>query len=233
MKVRQFIIIAQLALACATITGCRRSQNEVWEDTKSAGHYVGKSVRTMGGKHGDSRQISSRAEFYPDDVYMDQEFIPLQDEDGRDMISMDNARQSRINPGEAGSSVPGIEGFRDPDQNAQLAGIFRHIHFAYNDSLIKGQENLDIVRNVADYMKKHDNAYIFVEGHCDERGPEAYNFALGARRSNSVRNMLVKEGVNPDHIFTISYGRERPIVQGNDDAAWSLNRRAQFKVYEK
>jgi peptidoglycan-associated lipoprotein len=55
--------------------------------------------------------------------------------------------------------------------------------------------------------------------------------ALGSRRANSIRNALIKEGVNPDNVFTISYGKERPIAFENNEEGWSLNRRAEFKLY--
>lgn len=233
MKAGKVFIIAQLLAACILMNGCRRNHQEVWEDSKSCGRYVGKGFKTLGGKHGDSRQISSRDDFYSDDYAIEEDFIPLRDEEGNAMVAMDNARQAKETPGDPGSSIPGIEAFRDPEQDPRLANIFQHVHFEYNSSLVKGQENLDIVRKIADYLKKNDRVYVFVEGHCDERGPQLYNLALGARRSNAVRNLLVKEGVNPDRLFTISYGKERPLVIGSEDAAFSLNRRAQFKTYER
>lgn len=82
-------------------------------------------------------------------------------------------------------------------------------------------------------MRSHPNTYVFVEGHCDERGPEAYNLSLGAKRGNAVRNLLINEGVDPDHIFTISYGKERPLVFEHHEEAWAQNRRAEFKVYNR
>ena len=140
--------------------------------------------------------------------------------------------QPKETPGDPGSSIPGIEAFRDPSTNPQLSGVFRNVYFEYNSHLVKG-ENADVVRRVADYMRGHPNTYVFVEGHCDERGPEAFNLSLGARRSNGVRSMLVADGVNPDHIFTISFGKERPLVMDHHEEAWSQNRRAEFKVYER
>lgn len=70
-----------------------------------------------------------------------------------------------------------------------------------------------------------------MEGHCDERGPEAYNLALGSRRAHAVRNMLLQQGVHPDQVFTISYGKERPLVMEHHDEGWAQNRRAEFKIY--
>ena len=164
-----------------------------------------------------------------------QDFIPLQDSSnmGPMMLSEQAAPQPRETPGDPGSSIPGIEAFRDPSTVPQLAGIFRNVHFDYNSNLVKGDENLATVHKVADYLRSNPRTYIFVEGHCDERGPEAFNLALGARRSNAVRNMLIAEGVNPNNIFTISYGKERPLVLDQHEESWSQNRRAEFKVYQR
>ena len=69
-----------------------------------------------------------------------------------------------------------------------------------------------------------------VEGHCDNRGTEAYNIALGERRAESVKNFLVDLGISANRLKTISYGEERPIAMGQDEASWAKNRRAQFMV---
>jgi peptidoglycan-associated lipoprotein len=86
---------------------------------------------------------------------------------------------------------------------------------------------------MAAYLKQKPNTYIFVEGHCDEKGPQSYNLALGMRRANTVRNYLAEQGVNPNNIFTISYGKERPASLENSDSAHAANRRAQFKIYSR
>lgn len=241
MKIANSLLLLSLVTLSLNMTGCTRSYDEVWEDSRTAGRHMGRGFRSLGGKHGDSRQIppgydfsSNDDLFYQDSVIVGQDdFIPLQDERGHDMVSMDNMRQPRDTPGDPGSALPGIEAFQDPSHDPQLRGIFQNVLFEYNSSLIKGQKNLDIISSVADYMKHHSYTYIFVEGHCDERGPEAYNLALGSHRANAVRNMLIKEGVSPDNIFTISYGKERPLTAASDENGWSLNRRAQFKIYQR
>lgn len=163
------------------------------------------------------------------------DFVPLSDQPNDDMVAMANyvSQQPRETPGDPGSSIPSIDYFQDPSNNPALAAVFRHIYFEYNSSLVKGQDNLNVIREVANYMKRNRNTYAFVEGHCDERGPEAYNLALGSHRSNSVRNILLQEGVNPDNVFTISYGKERPLTLEHNENAWNQNRRAEFKVYQR
>ncbi len=74
---------------------------------------------------------------------------------------------------------------------------------------------------------------IIIEGHCDERGSEEYNLALGDKRANAVKDFLVKQGVDPSRIRTISYGEERPFALGHNEKAWALNRRAHFVLVKE
>lgn len=141
-------------------------------------------------------------------------------------------QKPRFEPG-MHSHIPGIEDFEDPKYDVELRSIFQTIYFPYNSSLVKGKENMDAIRSIAAYLKKNPQVYLFVEGHCDERGPEAFNLALGARRSHSVRNLLIKEGVSPENVFTVSYGKERPFDNGHNEQAWAKNRRTEFKVYKE
>ena len=69
-----------------------------------------------------------------------------------------------------------------------------------------------------------------VEGNCDERGTEEYNRALGERRALAVREELIRLGIGPTEVDTISYGKDRPVAQGHDESAWKLNRRDDFIV---
>lgn len=227
---------ALCALAASfCITSCQRNSDEVWEDTKTAGRYVGRGLRSIGGKQGDSRQVRSRSDFGVATNYRD-DFIPLQDETSDSSLAFGEQAvipQPHHSPGDPDSPLPGISAFTDPEDDAELAAIFRNIRFAYNSSVVKGDTNLQAVTRIADYMKRNPNTYVFVEGHCDERGPQAYNLALGTRRSNAIRNLLIGQGVNLDNIFTISYGKERPLSLGHDEKAWETNRRGQFKVYQR
>lgn len=230
-------IISLFALLALVLTGCCRTKEDVWDDTKTASRHVRRGFCALGGKHGDSRLITCPDDFYVyDDSYgYGQDFIPLPDADNGGDVSMAEfvARQPSVTPGDPGSSLPGIEAFKDPSTVNGMGQIFQNISFEYNSNLVKGQNNLETIRRIADYMRTHPNTYVFVEGHCDERGPEAYNLALGSRRSNAVRTMLIEQGVNPDTIFTISYGKERPLIFEQHEEAYSKNRRAEFKIYQK
>lgn len=245
MNARATFTLITLFAVLISFSGCRRSSNDIWEDTKTGSRHINRGVKSFGGKCGDSRAICNPADFQGpmDDVQwasnsssnVSQDFVPLSDQPRSDEIAMAEyvSRQPTETPGDPGSSVPGIDSFRDPATLPEVSGIFRNISFDYNSYLVKGQSNFDTLRDISDYMRGHPNTYIFVEGHCDERGPEAFNLALGARRANAVRNELLQNGVNADNVFTISYGKERPLVMEQHEEAWSKNRRAEFKIYMK
>ena len=228
-----------LMVILITTSSCQRSSDEVWNDTKSAGRHVSRGVQTLGGKNGVSRQINSPDDFLSDnelELAAGADYVAFEEEQNGSGMRVGEAQdvmQSKETPGEIGSSIPGIDQFKDPSSDPELASIFQNLHFEYNSSLIKGDENLSIINRIAEWMKSHPNAYLFVEGHCDSRGPAAFNFALGANRANAVRNLLIKEGVPHDHVFPISYGKERPLAEGEGEDIWTVNRRAQFKIYEK
>lgn len=98
------------------------------------------------------------------------------------------------------------------------------VFFDFDKSDIKpeGQKTLE---KQAAWLKKYPNVTVTVEGHCDDRGTREYNLALGERRATAVRNALVALGVQANRIKTISYGKERPAVLGDNEAAWAQNRR--------
>jgi peptidoglycan-associated lipoprotein len=83
----------------------------------------------------------------------------------------------------------------------------------------------DTLQKQAAWLQQYPNFTIMIEGHCDERGTREYNLALGERRANAVRNYLVALGIDGNRIQTISYGKERPAVEGTDETAFAQNRR--------
>ena len=83
-----------------------------------------------------------------------------------------------------------------------------------------------ILDSQAAWLSRYPNVPVSLEGHCDERGTREYNLALGDRRALSAKNYLAARGVAPGRISTISYGKERPIALGSDEASWAQNRRA-------
>lgn len=103
------------------------------------------------------------------------------------------------------------------------------IYFDFDSSaiLIPAQ---DLLQKKAAWMTDNPEAKVIVEGHCDERGTEAYNLALGERRASAVKTYLIDLGIDPARLITISYGEERPIDPGRTEAAWIKNRRAHFTL---
>lgn len=106
------------------------------------------------------------------------------------------------------------------------------VYFAY-DSYSLTSEARNALKNNADWLKQNASARVQIEGHCDERGTNEYNMALGDRRANAVRNYLSRMGVESSRMDVISYGEERPSDSGHDEGAWSRNRRAVFVVLSK
>ena len=122
--------------------------------------------------------------------------------------------------------LQGEEAGREP---AGAAFITENIYFSFDSSLLSDQAQ-QILNSKADYLRINSGVTVTVEGHCDERGTDAYNIVLGERRAESVKNFLVDLGISANRLNTISYGEERPIAMGQDEASWAKNRRAQFMV---
>ena len=83
-----------------------------------------------------------------------------------------------------------------------------------------------ILDTQAQWLQRYPNVRVTLEGHCDERGTREYNIALGDRRANAAKNYLAARGIDPSRISTISYGKERPVALGSDEASWAQNRRS-------
>ncbi len=103
------------------------------------------------------------------------------------------------------------------------------VYFDYDKSDIRSDQR-DKIRTDANIFQTWPEWTITVEGHCDERGTNEYNLALGERRATAAKRALVAEGVEAGRMTTISYGEERSADPGHDESAWSRNRRAEFKV---
>jgi len=101
------------------------------------------------------------------------------------------------------------------------------IYFDTDSSLLRPAAR-PLLGRVAEYMKKNPETHLTVEGHCDERGTEAYNLGLGEHRARSAQKYLVRLGVGSRRVRTLSYGELKPAVQGGGEGAWSRNRRSEF-----
>jgi peptidoglycan-associated lipoprotein len=101
------------------------------------------------------------------------------------------------------------------------------VYFDFDRSEVRPGERSKI-EAVAAQLRTDPNSHLRVEGHCDERGTPEYNRALGERRALSIREFLISLGIGPERIGTISYGEDKPIDPGHDEAAWAKNRRGEF-----
>jgi peptidoglycan-associated lipoprotein len=107
---------------------------------------------------------------------------------------------------------------------AQARGYLQDAFFEYNDSTLSADAQAALTTS-ANWLKRNPQYNLLIEGHCDERGTEQYNLALGDRRANQSKEYLVTLGVDAGRIRTVSYGEERPFDPGHNEAAWSKNRR--------
>lgn len=105
------------------------------------------------------------------------------------------------------------------------------IYFQY-DSFDLSSESKSILSQKAPVIKEFPQLRVTIEGHCDERGTEEYNLALGERRARAAYDFLLNLGVNPGQMEMVSFGKLHPAVPGSGEAAWSKNRRDEFKVYK-
>ena len=105
----------------------------------------------------------------------------------------------------------------------------KSVFFDYNKYAIRVNDRKNLKYNAA-YFLKNKKTTILIEGHCDERGTDAYNLALGDRRAKAAMQYLVSAGVSKKRLKTISYGESRPLDSGHDEAAWAKNRRTNFVV---
>ncbi|MGE5189199.1 MAG: peptidoglycan-associated lipoprotein Pal [Gemmatimonadota bacterium] len=112
---------------------------------------------------------------------------------------------------------------------AEWVFVNEHIRFGFDSSLLS-EEARQILRGKAEYLRTNPDVTATVEGHCDDRGTNAYNMALGGRRAESVKGYLVALGIGAGRLSTVSYGEERPVASGHDEASWARNRRAQLMI---
>ena len=109
-----------------------------------------------------------------------------------------------------------------------LAGLQR-IHFDFDQFTLSDEARAILAQN-AEYLKANSAVNIVIEGHCDERGSDEYNLALGESRALAAKNYLTSLGISAQRLSVISYGEEKPLDPVSNEEAWALNRRAEFKA---
>ena len=147
----------------------------------------------------------------------------------RGQIDADLDASDLSTTGDSGVNVGSGEGIPDVGQDSLFFGpsALKPIYFDYDSSELR-PDAIATLRDNAEKIKAKPGVIIQVAGHCDERGTQEYNLALGERRALSVREHLMRLNVPGDRMITISYGEEFPAVDGSGESAWSKNRRCEF-----
>lgn len=134
------------------------------------------------------------------------------------LAACSNTDQNAAATGAGGTIRPG-------SQEDLVANVGDRVFFDTDRSTIRADQR-PVLQRQAEWMGRYSDVRVQVEGHADERGTREYNLALGQRRANAARDVLVASGVNGARISTISYGKDRPAALGSDESAWAQNRRA-------
>jgi peptidoglycan-associated lipoprotein len=144
-------------------------------------------------------------------------------------IKEEEAKKARVGEFEkslVAKKEPGIEG------EVFESKLLKDIYFDFDKYDIRIEDTV-ILKGNAEILKKYLKVKIQIEGHCDERGTNEYNLALGERRANSTKNYLASLGISQDRISTISYGEEKPLDPGHNEEAWGKNRRAHTVILSR
>jgi len=153
----------------------------------------------------------------------EREIARMKEEEARRALA---EKQKEFEKSLVAKKQPGIEG------EIYESKLLKDIHFDFDRYDIRPKE-AEILKENVTVLKKLPNAKIQIEGHCDERGTNEYNLALGERRANSTKNYLISIGIPAPRISTISYGEERPLDPGHNEEAWTKNRRAHTIILSK
>jgi peptidoglycan-associated lipoprotein len=160
---------------------------------------------------------------------------PMQEEMTAEQLEAQQAAEEAAAAREARLAKMGEEE-RQREEAAMMAEEARmrafveeNIHFDFDKYDLKPKAMM-ILDEKAAYLREHPEVRVLIEGHCDERGTNEYNLALGDRRANSAKNYLVRSGVAESRITTISYGEEQPLCMEHTESCWWKNRRDQFQI---
>jgi len=134
----------------------------------------------------------------------------------------DASARVTVNPAPAALVAP-----PQPNETALFAKNVKDVFFDFDKANIRPNE-VPVTDHDAKFLEQHPDIKVVVEGHCDDRGSEEYNLALGDMRANDLKKSLQQEGVSADQIQTISYGKEKPFCTIDDDQCWQSNRRDHF-----
>jgi peptidoglycan-associated lipoprotein len=144
----------------------------------------------------------------------------------KEKAAREEQEKKSFEQGLAEKKYPGIEG------TVWESTLLKDIHFEFDRYDLTGEARQTLTEN-AKIVSNHPSLKIQIEGHCDERGSNEYNLALGERRATSAKLYLIKLGVPENRLSTISYGEERPLDPGHNEEAWAKNRRCHFVILSR
>jgi peptidoglycan-associated lipoprotein len=130
-----------------------------------------------------------------------------------------------------GGSGGSLEQFQKGSLGGGTGGPLTDIHFEYNAYSIEAQDG-SVLKQNAQWLQKNPQSRVQIEGHCDERGSEEYNIALGAKRAQAAKDYLETLGIDGSRMSTISYGKELPLCTEHEESCWAQNRRDHFVVQQ-
>ena len=133
--------------------------------------------------------------------------------------TQDSSTRVTVNPAPAAKVIT-----PQPSEADLFAKNVKDLFFDFNKATIRPDE-IPVTDNNAKFLTQHPDIKIMIEGHCDDRGSEEYNLALGDSRANSLKQSLEQHGVSADQLTTISYGKEKPFCTADDEQCWQQNRR--------
>ncbi len=168
------------------------------------------------------------------DVVRKEEAIDVKQTSAKPVTTLPTSSNASSNKGkvEPKSQLPEVPS-KSTNQSAKASlnqTAFEKIYFDFDSADLSKSSRDTLARSAETLMKELKNAKLSIEGNCDERGSAEYNLALGEKRAKAAAQYLVTMGVKPERLTTISYGKERPAVQGNDEAAWAKNRRDELVI---
>ncbi len=144
------------------------------------------------------------------------------------LAACESAPSDSANKGGAGQTSPAVsapsKGIVAGSKEDFVANVGDRVFFDFDKSSLRADAKATLAKQAA-WLKQYPNYSLTIEGHADERGTREYNLALGEKRANSVKEFLTANGVAAARVKTVSYGKERPVALGSNEAAWSQNRR--------
>ena len=126
-----------------------------------------------------------------------------------------------------GTDLPNEDNLAGRDQDRSTFAA-QTVYFEYDRANVRANEASKLDQVASAFKAKGAGYDLLIEAHCDERGTEEYNRALGERRALAIRELLIQSGVDGGHVFTRSFGKDKPASVGHDESAWSRNRRGEF-----